>query len=58
MTLLTAIFGAFAIGAWVAACCTVIWMLAGNPPTWGAFWRGTIIAGLGVMLLAEMVAIL
>ncbi len=57
MTLLAAVAGAFAIGAWVAACCTVIWMLAGNPPSWAAFWRGSVLAGLGVMLLAELVAL-
>ncbi len=57
MSLLLATLEAMAVGAWVAACCTTIWMLAGNPPTWGAFWRGSVLAGLGVMLLAEMVAL-
>lgn len=55
--LLIALAGAFGIGAWIAACLTVPLMLNGHRPTVRSYLTMTAYAGLGTMLLAELVAI-
>lgn len=57
MTLATATLYALAVGAWLTACCSVIALLYGHKPTFAAFWRGTILATLAVLLLAELVTL-
>lgn len=55
--LLTALAGSLAIGAWVAACCTTIIWLNGQRVALRSFLQGTVLAGLSVLLLAELVTV-